>query len=205
MKFIKENTHPLQQAVVLYHAPREVNLGDVFYKIEAVDFQYFREPCLVCKGEQKLTVNGHTFKCPCCGDARETLRACGFVVRRFRVYKITDEVGSDEWKASTTHRVRFDLYRKVGHGNQFADRSATSFYEHDLCVRLNPSEKDKIRAGNADGYFFDDYKLAENAAKILIDAEIKKVEEYNTLHGSSYVLRLTTENDKKSNYKTERI
>lgn len=198
MKFIHENNHPQQKAVVQYHAPREVNIGDVFYKIEAVDHQCFREPCLVCKGEKNLTVNGVTFKCPCCGDTRETIRICGFVVQRYRVFKITDEVGSEEWKPSTNHRVKFDLYRKVGHGYQFADRSASSFDSYDLRRWLNLSGGDEIRAGNVGSYIFDDYQLAVETARLLTAAEVQRLKEYNDTHGSSYAPVFTTENDKKS-------
>lgn len=198
MKFIKENNCPQQKAVVQYHAPREVNIGDVFYKIEAVDRQSFREPCLVCKGEKMLTVNGVTFRCPCCGDARETIRICGFVVRRYRVFKIIDEVGSEEWKPSANHLVNFGLYRKVGHGYQFADRSASSFNSYDLCRWLNLSEGDEICAGNVDKYIFDDYQLAVKAAGLLTAAEVQKLKDYNDTHGSSHAPVFKTENDKKS-------
>lgn len=195
---MNKNQHPQQTAEIYYNAPRKVDIGDVFYKIEAVDHQHFREPCIVCKGEKMLTVNDVTFKCPCCDDARETIRICGFAVRRYRVFKITDEVNNEEWKPSTVHRVKFDLYRKIGHGYQFASFSTSSFYSSDLCRWLNLSEEDEIRANNVNSYLFDDYQLAVAVARLLTAAEVQKLEEYNGIHGSSYAPVFTTENDKKS-------
>lgn len=40
-----------QTAAICYAAPRPVNIGDVFYMIDPVDFQVFREPCKVCVGK----------------------------------------------------------------------------------------------------------------------------------------------------------
>lgn len=199
MRFINESNCPMQEAVIQYHAPRRVNIGDVFYKIKAVDFQTFREPCLVCEDKKELTINGVTFRCPCCGRAEEVLRIQGYVVQRYRVFKITDEVGNSEWKADDHHRVKFSIYRKVGHGYQWAEHSESYFGDRDLERFLNVSEADRYSAHNVDQYLFDDYQLALKIAKGLTDAEIKKLDEYNAAHGSSCQPVFKTEHDKKSN------
>lgn len=190
--------HPLQTATVCYYGPREVNFGDVFYKIKAVDFQAFREPCVVCKGEKNLTINGVTFRCPCCDTSKEVLQINGFVVHRYRVFKITDKVSSDEWKPSKDHRIKFELYRKVGHGYQWASHSTATLDEDDLCKWLNVGVEE-LRPPLADKYIFDDYQLAVKAAKALTDKKLKELDDYNALHGSEYQAEFKTENDKKSN------
>lgn len=198
MKFIKENTLPVQEATVRYHAPRAVNIGDIFYKIKAVDFQYFHEPCLVCGDKKELTVNGVTFKCPCCGSAQETIRIHGHVVQRFRVFKISDKVDNSEWKPDNHHTVEFGIYRKTGHGYQFADHSTSSFRSDTMENRLNVSETDDIRTHDLDSYIFDDYRLAVKIADELTAAEVRRLEEYNAVHGSNYKAKFEEEHDRKS-------
>ncbi|MCX4313857.1 MAG: hypothetical protein OSJ83_08415, partial [Clostridia bacterium] len=60
-----QTTTTQQTATIRYAAPRPVNIGDVFYRVERGEAQHFREPCRVCGDKRKLTVNGVTFNCPC--------------------------------------------------------------------------------------------------------------------------------------------
>ena len=186
-----------QTATITYTAPREINIGDVFYKIKAADHHAFREPCLVCKGEKELTINGITFSYPYCGRSEEVLRIPGYVVQKLRVFKIEDEVNNSERKPGTNHRVRFGLYRKAGHGYQWADHSETTLGELDFERWLNFS-KEEANEYNADNLIFDDYRLAVLVAKYLTEKQLKKLDEYNALHGTSHEAKFITENDPKS-------
>ncbi len=67
MKIIVDAPAAQQQtATITYSAPRPVNIGDVFYRVECGELQHFREPCRVCGDKRELTVKGVTFRCPCC-------------------------------------------------------------------------------------------------------------------------------------------
>lgn len=187
-----------QNLTITYKSPREIKIGDVFYKLKRTDFQHFREPCRVCGDKRDLTINGVTFKCPCCGSAEEIIKICGYIVQRYRVYKIADEVRNDEWKPSHQHRIQFGIYRKMGHGYMCASHSESSFGEYDLEHFFNVSEADKISPYNAEQYLFDDYALAVKMAQILTDAQVQKLEEYNAVHGSNYKAVFTEEHDRKS-------
>lgn len=194
---IMNNEAPLQKATIYYNAPRKINIGDVFYKIKAVDFQHFREPCIVCNDKRELTINGVTFKCPCCGSTKETIRINNFVVQRFRVFKITDKVDSSTWKKSDRHTVSFALYRKNGRGTWFSDYETAKITEYDLLENLNVGVEN-LKPTCVEKYIFDDYLQAVNGAKELTDQQLQKLDAYNAIHGSEYKAEFKTENDKKS-------
>lgn len=65
MKIIVDTPAAQQQtATINYAAPRPVNIGDVFYRVECGELQHFREPCRVCGDKRTLTINGITFAYP---------------------------------------------------------------------------------------------------------------------------------------------
>lgn len=189
-----------QTAKVYYNAPRPVNIGDVFYRISAVDFQAFREPCRVCKGKQELTVNGVTFKCPRCGNEDEAIKICGYVVRRYRVYAIEDSVSASEWKASDYHTVKFKVYRKTGKGYQTWNQGYESREIHARAFQtLNTPFADTGRLRDYDNVLYDDYKLACAVAAELTAKEVERLDVYNALHGTSHEAKFKETNDPKSN------
>lgn len=195
-----DNQTKQQTATIYYNAPRSVNIGDVFYGISPVDFQAFHEPCRVCEGEKKLTVNGVTFKCPCCGSEDETIKICGYVVRRYRVYAIMDEVSADEWKASHYHDVTFKIYRKTGKGRQ----STWQGYERrEIHARafnnLNKPFTNEGRFQAYDDALYDDYKLACAVAAELTAKEVRRLTDYNHLRGTAHEAVFKETNDPKSN------
>ena len=59
-------TNQTNELVLKHHIPIKIDLGDVFYTIEQTDTHFYREPCKVCEGKGKLTVNNIAFDCPCC-------------------------------------------------------------------------------------------------------------------------------------------
>ena len=181
---------------VSFEAPREVRFGDVFYRVENVDHYALREKCRMCNDEKKITVNGITENCPHCGKNEELVRIHNVVVRRYRVYGVSDEVATHDWKPSTYHSIRIKLYRKVGRGYN----SWTSGCEHieeyaDFLKWLNPSN-DKL--GTFRGDWFDDYKAAVAAADYLRTLELKKLDDFNALHGTQHVAEFKSVNDEKS-------
>lgn len=177
-----------QTAVINYTAQRAVNIGDVFYRIERAETLRFYEPCKVCGDKRELTINGVTFKCPCCNYGKQSTSIDRYVARRYRVYAIGDEVLNYDWKASTHHTVRFKLYRKCGHGhnswrNDGGGRKEITAYE--FAGLLNaPYSENKY---NLDETFYDDYKLAITVAEQINAAELKKLDEFNKTNGTAYV------------------
>lgn len=196
---IRENKE--QRAIICYRAPRPFNIGDVVYFIESDDFQVFRSPCKVCGGIKKITVNNVTFGCPCCNDEKETIKVNAYVVRRYRLYSITDQVSNDEWKASTFHRLEFSFYRKVGHGKGYWNNghSTKKLVSSELNNYFNLPFDENFKEYNATRCFYDDYKLAVSVAEGLTKMQLEKLKVYNEEHGTEYVANFSAENDKKSN------
>ena len=190
-----------QHAIIRYCAPRPFNIGDVVYFIEAADFQVFRSPCNVCEGTKKITVNDVTFGCPCCNNEKEIIKVNSFVVRRYRLYSITDEVSNNEWKASTFHRLTFVFYRKTGHGYSYysSNHSTKKLVESELNNCYNIPFDEKSSEYNVTRYFYDDYKLAVSMAECMTKKQLEKLRAYNDENGTKYIASFSTENDKKSN------
>lgn len=196
------NNNQTHNATIAYQAPRRFDIGDVFYRVERVnESQNFREPCKLCGGEQQLTVNGVTFKCPCCNYQKEVITIYKYVVRRYRVYSIKDEVSTLEWKPSTSHNVNIKLYRKVGHGyaSTYGDNGG-NWKINPKTAKLNPTDiVDTGNNGALDDAIFDDYKIAVSVADKLSERELDRLRAYNAEYGSAHVATFKTDHDPKSN------
>lgn len=195
---MEEKTNQTQSAVFNYTAPRAVRIGDVFYRIESGESVYFREPCRVCGGTGQLTVRGVTFKCPCCDTQKEVISTHKYVVRRYRVYKITQAAGTSEWKPCDYKDVTFSLYRKVGHGFcvygggghiEFSDRKFAQNYNLPLNGDIARGERG----------IYDDYNLAVKIADQMNALELKRLAEYNKEYGTAHEATFKAKNDPKSN------
>lgn len=184
----------IQQTIINYTAPRHINIGDVFYMIEQGDTKQFYEPCKVCNDTREVTVNGVTFKCPCCNRGKQAIFVQQHIVHRYRVHRISDEVESREWKAGENHTVKFGLYRKVGNG--WGEHNSTELWATDFTKRLNaPCGNDTVN-----GYgIYDDYKLAVSVAERMNEIELEQLKAYNAEHGTNYEVNFTKTHDKKSN------
>lgn len=133
MKIIVDTPAAQQQtATINYAAPRPVNIGDVFYRVECGELQHFREPCRVCGDKRELTVKGVTFRCPCCDKEKTTISVAPYIVRRYRVNVIKEAALDYEWKLGDRY-VYFCFYRKVGHG--YADGYYSKTAARLKCVR----------------------------------------------------------------------
>lgn len=200
----------LQQAVIEYFAPRPVRIGDVFYFVERDKTQYFREPCPVCGDKQELTVNGHTFRCPCCtgyttDDTITTnITISSFAVRRYRVSTIAEKADEEYWERGTT-RMWVRLYRKVGKGNYTWGSSGgiKEFWLSDFVQRYTQTLPDVQPSENGfdcdRGGIYDDYKLAVKVAEQMTAAECARLAEYNAKFGTSYEAHFEAGHDPKSN------
>ena len=194
---MNNQTTPHQTAVITYTAPRPVNIGNVFYTVERAETKDFYEPCRVCGDKRELTVNGVTFKCPCCNIGKQAIHIHNYAVRRFRVYHIEDVVGTLDWKPSDWHTVKFYAYRKIGGGHYaWVDSGGTlSFTDNDFCRRYN---KPFVSGGDNDG-IYDDYKTALSIAAQMNEAEINRLIAYNAENGTNYAVDFTPKHDPKSN------
>ena len=193
-----QTTKQHQTAVINYTAPRPVNIGNVFYTVEEAEGKNFYEPCRVCGDKRELTVNGVTFKCPCCDTGKQAIHIHNYAVRRYRVYDIEDKVDTLEWKPSDWHTVKFIAYRKIGGGHYvYSGNGGTlSFDSRDFCERYNkPFDGDPYRH---DG-IYDDYKTALSIAAQMNEAEINRLIAYNAENGTNYAVEFTPKHDPKSN------
>ena len=196
---MQQEKHPVRIAQIQYAAPRDFNIGDVFYRVErASECCTFREPCKVCGGKKKITMSGVTFDCPCCNYQKEAITVHKYVVRRYRVCSIKDEVSTSEWKPSTTHTIKIELYRKVGHGYTSPySGCGGSWLIYPKNTILNPV--DITSSYDLDNAAFDDYKIAVSVADKLSEKELDRLRAYNAEYGSAHVATFKTDHDPKSN------
>lgn len=175
----------------------DINIGDVFYKIENTKHQTYRSECRVCEGTRKLSVKGYDFKCPACDKETEVLSVCGYFVRRYRVYYIKQYTRCDDWKACDSRDIEYGIYHKSGRGYGYGTEiRQINIKEKWLLRHLNKMESNKR---NFDEVIFSDYNLAVQQAENFTKMSIEEVEKYNIAHGTNYPSpNFGIEHDKKS-------
>ncbi len=183
-----------QTATVHYTAPRPVNIGDVFYKIERDASKSFYEPCRVCGDKRKLTVNGVTFACPCCNTGKQAITVHSYAVRRYRVFCIKSETGTNDWKPSNYRDTEFSAYRKVGGGHYYDNGGTIRFLEYDFQLLYNKSFNGD--AAHHEG-IYDDYKTALSVAAQMNESEIDRLIAYNNEHGTNHAVDFAPKHDPK--------
>lgn len=193
----------MQQTIIDYDLPIKINLGDVFYTIEKENSKYYYEPCQVCGGTRKLTVNGITFDCPCCNKSRVTLSISQYKVTRWRVYSITQYVSDNGyWKEGSNKHEKFLLYTTYSRGYGNTKSKELSTYDFKRSRNLDFEEMLKINDsyyGDIGKCVYDCYSLACQVADKLNDFEKQKVEEHNKKFGTNYELPDKPKYDQKSN------
>jgi hypothetical protein len=199
MKIIVDTpeTRP-QTATINYAAPRAVNIGDVFYRVERGESVHFREPCRVCGDKRELTVNGVTFRCPCCDKEKTTISVAAYFVRRYRVNEIKESALDNYWKLGDRY-VHFHFYRKVGGGAclwGWRDSGAFSMRSDDFARAYNAPYNEA--RDECDG-IYDDYKVALSIAEQMTTRELKRLQEYNEKFGTAHIADFKGEHDPKSN------
>lgn len=179
-----------------YNSPFSVNIGDVFYRVEVDGSEWFKSPCPVCEGTGSLTVNGYNFKCPCCDQQEKAFSVHNYVVKKYKVFCISQECRTDTWKTPSERRTSFELFRKT-------DRSmyATAtkrFFDSDLSA-ADPSIENIVQyPGRLDRTIYTDYRLAKETAQVLNNKEKEALGEYNASHGTSFDFpEFATKDDKK--------
>ena len=180
----------------------EVNIGDVFYKIEPTDHKYYTRKCRVCEGKKELFINGVLFACPMCNKEQETLRVRGFVVKRYRVYAIEKYINNSDWKYNYEEpRTKYKLYHKSGKGHYSFNSNHKTTEVRDYmfsgkCYHFNCPDPNEYSVDNC---LYSDYKLAVQVANRLTQKQGDKVREYNEENGTDYELPVfDIEHDKKS-------
>lgn len=176
------------QTTINYEAPRPIKIGDVFYHLQEVDTVNLQAKCKMCDDTHTITVNGITARCPYCGNTSELLRVVNPVVRRYRVYSITDKVDTSEWKQSENHQISIALYRKVGHGDRYRNSGSTivSIYFLDHLNKREPT---------AAGVWYSDYAIAVEAAEFLRGIEGAKLATFNEQHGTHHEAHFVERDD----------
>ena len=175
----------------------DINIGDVFYKIERTKFQTFRSECRICEGAGKVSVKGYEFECPACDKETEVLSVCGYFVRRYRVYYIKQFTYTDDWKACDIRDIEYGIYHKSGRGYGYGteNRQITlgAWRIKDFLDRTD------ISVSRYDDAIYSDYNLAIQQAEKFTQTSIDKVKDYNIEHGTNYPIpNFGIEHDKKS-------
>lgn len=188
-----------QTVEIHYTSPRAINIGDVFYRVESGENVCFHEPCKVCDGTGKLTVKGVTFKCPCCNTQKQTITIQKHVVRRYRVYKIEQETDTYDWKMRNYRRIKFSLYRKVGHGHYiYGDTGGHfQFYDNEFAEYYNIPFGGDTKRGEMGIY--DNYAVAIKIAEQMNAVELQRLADYNKEFGTEHEAVFKVTNDPKSN------
>lgn len=196
---MNNQTTTQQAATITYAAPRPVNIGDVFYRVERSEPLHFREPCRVCGDARNLTINGVTFHCPCCDMEKTTISVAPYIVRRYRVNVIKEEALDGEWKLGDRY-VHFRFYRKVGRGYASGywscNGGAFEMRSDDFARCYNSPYDEKFEKCNG---VYDDYKLALQVAEQMTERELQRLREYNDKFGAAHVATFKIEHDPKSN------
>ena len=170
---------PNQTLTINYQADAPLKLDDVLYIVEIADSgqhsKTFYQTCRVCGGKRELTINGVTFRCPCCESEQKAITVYKYIVRRCRVHKVKVSKSTETWKPSEYQTVKFGIYKKSGRG--YWSTTARELYREDI----NPAEP--LRRDNP---VFTDYALAVAAAKAYNERERARLADYNELHGTQY-------------------
>lgn len=189
---------------LIYDAPRQISIGDIFYVISRREYKEFTSPCRVCNDKKQLTINGVTFNCPVCNGYGSSYRdekvaeIKHFTVMTVKVYKVEQEMSTDTWKGSPLSNLHFSVYRKRGLGyNGDSDNFAREYNSCDIKERLNELPENR-EYYDADRFIYDDYKIACEAADILNAHEQAKLDKYNAEHGTSFAPQWKKTNDPKN-------
>jgi hypothetical protein len=185
---------PTQKTIIFYHAQRQFDIGNVLYRIRSQERQVFRVSCRVCGGKEQITVNGVTFKCPCCDKEKEAISINKYIVQRYRVHSIEDEVPSLDWNASTDHEVKVKAYRKIGR----YDKNNDVWEIYPEYTEVNPADIPYAQYDSElNRTVFDDYKIAVSVADRLSEREQARLQTYNNEHGTEYIATFNTKHDPK--------
>lgn len=189
---------------IIYDAPRQISIGDIFYVISRREEERFTSPCRVCNDAKKLTINGVTFNCPVCNgyygncQAETIARIEHYTVMTVKVYKVEQEMLTDTWKNSSLRELKFSVFRKRGlgyHGD--SDNFTRNYDSGDIKRNLNKlPEKSLMR--DTDCFIYDDYKIACRAADMLNDWAQENLDRYNTEHGTKFAPQWKKTNDPKN-------
>lgn len=187
---------------LIYDAPRQISIGDIFYVISRREYKEFTSPCRVCNDKKQLTINGVTFNCPVCNGYgyrdEKVAEIKHYTVMTVKVYEVKQEMSTDTWKNSTLRELHFRVYRKRGLGyNGDSDNFTREYNSRDIKERLNQLPE-KCGYYDADRFIFDDYKIACEAADILNAYEQEKLDKYNAEHGTSFAPQWKKTNDPKN-------
>ena len=176
---MSKQTKPTQTLTINYQADVPLKMDDVLYVVETTDdgrgSKTFYQTCRVCGGKRELTINGATFRCPCCEHEQKSITVHKYIVRRHRVHKVEVSKGTDTWKPSNFQTVKFGLYKKSGRG--YFSTTTREIRNPDI----NPAEPLRY-----DDPIFTDYALAVAAAKAFNEREAARLADYNELHGTHY-------------------
>lgn len=190
-----------QTAIINYDSPCAFYMDDVYYRIERASDLYFRDDCRVCAGTKSLTVNGVTFKCPCCEKESVSVTVKSYAARRYRICKISEEKDNYEWKPASTSHTKIKAYRKVGHGHNMGilDSYGGTWEFSPSSIILNEPYNPEWSDDDIKKLLYSDYALACKVADALTEREIARLAEINAERGTNFEAVFKKKHDPRSN------
>lgn len=171
-----------------FSAECPIKLGQVFYTVENYDHKHFYGKCPVCNGEQLVHINGFEFSCPKCAGGkypdRPVLTVSRYIVRRYRVKCIKEELRINDWNPSEGFKssVEIEFYRPIPRcSSDWTDRHSRSF------TIKSVAENRLILKSSTYGELFSDCKSAIAKADELNAQQEMLVKQYNESYGTDFV------------------
>lgn len=180
---MNNKTIKTQQHIIEFETNVKINLGDVFYVVEHGEAQAFFGECEVCQGQQKITHNGYTFRCPKCGgngSGTRILTVDRYVVHRYRVKSLGEELVINDWnpKNGFYKQIKVDLFRPS---------PRTSYRDHDATIRCSSNyDKNNLKLELSNN-IYSDYKEAVAEADRLNAIQEQIVTTYNNSYGTNLI------------------
>lgn len=176
-----------------YNAPEAINLGDVFYTVEATNRQYiYGLACPVCGDTFKVQINGFEFTCPHChghGNRTPVLTVDRYMVKRWRCVNASVGFYMRNWKLpeNLEAAAEFKLCR-TKQGDYQTEQQKVTFNN-------NGWKPSPLQAAGGIP-LMRNYKEALKIADEKNAAEAAKIEEYNQLHGTAFQFEKPTYDSK---------
>lgn len=197
-----QTNQKINELILKHYIPIKIDLGDVFYTIEETDKKFYYEPCKVCEGKGKLTVNNITFDCPCCDKYRSPFSVARYKVTKWRVFMVSQSLSNGYWKKGSLNELQIYLYTMYDRGYNRHREIKLNEYNFINCRNVEVEDLYKVIQspyGRLSNYVFDCYSHACNVADELNKNEEQKVIQHNKEYGTNYELPPIPKYDTRSN------
>ena len=162
-----------------------VKIGDIFYSLDS-ELQIFHGYCPVCKGENKLTVNGVTFECPVCKKGEHNIcKVEHFYVRAYKITSVEIKDDYNSWNSPGGRNIKFTMLKHRQRG-EYADSYIVTYLDKLLDKAEISENKTPVDYTH---FFFRDHSSLVKAARKLNEKEEALLQKFNDSEGTSFELK----------------